>query len=60
MQTFGLVGRGGYILPLAERLSDAPFAPYKSHNALDRFFLGGMNSLRGFEERGAGPRAGGE
>lgn len=58
-QTLSLVGRGGYLYPLAEKLSQTPLGPFKSHNAIDRFFLGGMSSIRGFEERGAGPRAGG-
>jgi len=45
----GLGGQLGYGIGLAERNKDLPL--------FERYFLGGINSIRGFAERSIGPRA---
>uniref|UniRef100_A0A7S4JZA9 Bacterial surface antigen (D15) domain-containing protein n=1 Tax=Paramoeba aestuarina TaxID=180227 RepID=A0A7S4JZA9_9EUKA len=44
--------RAGAILPLG----GSNFIKMRNESCLDRFYLGGMNSTRGFLNRGAGPR----
>ena len=49
---FGLGGQVGYGIGLAERNSGNKDLPL-----FERYFLGGINSIRGFAERSIGPRA---